>query len=164
MLPPSVVGDEAEHVDATNWPQILALCSLLEHLAPNPVVTLNRAAVAMVHGPAAGPDLPATLDSDWRTAHHHRLLAVPRRLLEQLGDHEAAAHAYREAARRTSSTSERRHLTSRTGPPHPGQGLISRGKAPTYYSCTTAVHVQLYPPVHFAGSGKITSTAAGLMN
>ncbi|WP_185302427.1 hypothetical protein [Streptomyces finlayi] len=114
MLPPSVVGDEAEHVDATNWPQILALCSLLEHLAPNPVVTLNRAAVAMVHGPAAGPDLPATLDSDWRTAHHHRLLAVRAVSWNKLGDHEAAAHAYREAARRTSSTSERRHLTSRT--------------------------------------------------
>ncbi|MEU1493537.1 hypothetical protein ACFYPA_28865 [Streptomyces sp. NPDC005775] len=42
----------------------------MEHLAPNPVVTLNRQAVATVHGPTAGPDLLATLDSDWRTAPH----------------------------------------------------------------------------------------------
>ncbi|MFF1351841.1 DUF4259 domain-containing protein [Streptomyces sp. NPDC058322] len=85
-----------------------------EPLPELPAVALNRAAVAMVPGPAAGPDLPATLESGWRAAHHHRLLAVRAHLLKQLGDHEAAAHAYREAARRTSSTSERRHLASRT--------------------------------------------------
>ncbi len=78
------------------------------------MVTLNRAvAVAMVHGPTAGLDLLATLDSDRRTADHHRLLAARAHFLEQLGDHDAAAHAYREAARRTSSTPERRHLTTR---------------------------------------------------
>ncbi|MFE3370062.1 RNA polymerase sigma factor [Streptomyces sp. NPDC059173] len=110
----AAVHDEAEHVDATDWPQILALYDLLEDLAPNPIVTLNRAvAVAMVHGPTAGLDLLATLDSDRRTAHHHRLLTARAHLLEQLGDHDAAAHAYREAARRTSSTPERRHLTTR---------------------------------------------------
>ncbi|MFE3431178.1 RNA polymerase sigma factor [Streptomyces sp. NPDC059171] len=110
----AAVHDEAEHVDATDWPQILALYDLLEDLAPNPIVTLNRAvAVAMVHGPTAGLGLLATLDSDRRTAHHHRLLTARAHLLEQLGDHDAAAHAYREAARRTSSTPERRHLTTR---------------------------------------------------
>ncbi|MFJ8888229.1 RNA polymerase sigma factor [Streptomyces sp. NPDC102402] len=118
----AAVHDEAEHVDATDWPQILALYGLLEHLAPNPVVTLNRAvAVAMVDGPAAGLDLLTTLDSDRRTAHHYRLLAVRAHLLEQLGDHAAAGHAYREAARRTSSTPERRHLMSRAVRLAPGQ-------------------------------------------
>ncbi|MFI6951794.1 RNA polymerase sigma factor [Streptomyces sp. NPDC050422] len=118
----AAVHDEAEHVDATDWPQILALYDLLEHLAPNPVVTLNRAvAVAMVHGPAAGLDLLTALDSDRRTVHHHRLLAVRAHLLEQLGDHDAAAHAYRESARRTSSTPERRHLTTRAARLTPGQ-------------------------------------------
>ncbi|MEV8227159.1 sigma-70 family RNA polymerase sigma factor [Streptomyces sp. NPDC079167] len=118
----AAVHDEAEHVDATDWPQILALYDLLEHLAPSPVVTLNRAvAVAMVHGPTTGLDLLATLDSDRRTAHHHRLLTVRAHPLEQLGDHDAAAHTYREAARRTSSTPERRHLTTRAARLTPGR-------------------------------------------
>src|SRR5690606_3884800 len=46
---------EAPSVEATDWPQILALYRVLERVAPGPVVRLNRAgAVAMVHGPAAG--------------------------------------------------------------------------------------------------------------
>ncbi|WP_433235046.1 RNA polymerase sigma factor [Streptosporangium sp. CA-135522] len=110
----AAIHDEAEHVDATDWPQILALYELLELLAPNPMVTLNRAvAVAMVHGPAAGLDLVSTLESDRRMARHHRLLATRAHLLEMLGELDAAADAYREAARRTASAPERRHLTSR---------------------------------------------------
>ncbi|MEE1752964.1 RNA polymerase sigma factor [Streptomyces sp. SP18CS02] len=110
----AAVHDEAEHVDATDWPQILALYELLEQAAPNPVVTLNRAvAVAMVHGPSAGLDLLTTLESDKRMARHHRLLATRAHLLEMLGEHDAAAHAYRDAARRATSAPERRHLASR---------------------------------------------------
>ncbi|GKQ38976.1 RNA polymerase sigma factor [Streptomyces sp. A012304] len=110
----AAVHDEAEHVDATDWPQILVLYGLLEQIAPNPMVTLNRAvAVAMVDGPAAGLDLLAALQSDKRMAGHHRLLATRAHLLELLGEHDAAADAYRDAARRTTSTPERRHLTNR---------------------------------------------------
>jgi RNA polymerase sigma factor (sigma-70 family) len=110
----AAVHDEAEHVDATNWPQILTLYELLEHITPNPMVTLNRAvAVAMVHGPAAGLDLLATLQTDKRTARHHRLLSTRAHLLEMLGQLDAAANTYRDAARRTTSAPERRHLTSR---------------------------------------------------
>ncbi|MFI6208375.1 RNA polymerase sigma factor [Streptomyces sp. NPDC051041] len=110
----AAVHDEADHVDTTDWQQILALYELLEHIAPNPVVTLNRAvAVAMVHGPAAGLDLLATLRSDKRMARHHRLLATRAHLLEMLGRHDAAADVYRDAARRALSAPERRHLTSR---------------------------------------------------
>ena len=61
----AAVHDEAPTADDTDWPQILALYELLDRVAPNPMVTLNRAvAVAMVHGPAAGLDLLATLDDD----------------------------------------------------------------------------------------------------
>jgi RNA polymerase sigma factor (sigma-70 family) len=110
----AAVHDEAEHMDATDWPQILALYELLEQVAPNPMVTLNRAvAVAMVHGPAAGLELLAALESDNRMARHHRLLATRAHLLELAGDHAAAAAAYRAAARRTTSLPERRHLTAR---------------------------------------------------
>jgi RNA polymerase sigma factor (sigma-70 family) len=110
----AAVHDEAEHMDATDWPQILALYELLEQITPNPMVTLNRAvAVAMVRGPAAGLDLLATLQSDHRMARHHRLLATRAHLLELAGEHEAAAASYREAARRATSLPERRHLTAR---------------------------------------------------
>ncbi|WP_037861806.1 RNA polymerase sigma factor [Streptomyces sp. NRRL S-340] len=119
----AAVHDEAEHVDATDWPQILALYELLEHLAPNPVVTLNRVvALAMVYGPAAGLDLLATLRSDKRMARHHRLLATTAHLMEMLGRHDAAADAYREAARRATSAPERRHLAARAARLSPGPG------------------------------------------
>jgi RNA polymerase sigma factor (sigma-70 family) len=110
----AAVHDEAESVPATDWPQVLALYELLEQVAPSPAVTLNRAvAVAMVHGPAAGLDLLATLAADRRMAHHHRLLATRAHLLELAGDRDAAAAGYRAAASRTASLPERRHLTAR---------------------------------------------------
>ncbi|MEV0082242.1 DUF6596 domain-containing protein [Saccharopolyspora sp. NPDC050642] len=110
----AAVHDEAESPEDTDWPQILVLYELLERTGPNPVVTLNRAvAVAMVHGPAAGLELLATLEQDKRIARHHRLFSTRAHLRELLGDHAAAAEAYREAARRTTSAPERRHLTSR---------------------------------------------------
>jgi predicted RNA polymerase sigma factor len=110
----AAVHDEADHIDKTDWPQILALYELLERVEPNPMVTLNRTvAVAMVHGPAAALDLLATLESDVRLARHHRLYATRAHLLELAGDHAAAAAGYREAARRTTSLPERRQLTIR---------------------------------------------------
>ncbi|NYV73403.1 RNA polymerase sigma factor [Streptomyces sp. UH6] len=109
----AAVHDEAEDTDATDWPQILALYEILERFGPNPMVSLNRAvAVAMVHGPAAGLDLVTALEADPRTARHHRLLATRAHLLELLGEHEGAAASYREAARRTTSAPERRHLSA----------------------------------------------------
>jgi predicted RNA polymerase sigma factor len=109
----AAVHDEAESMEATDWPQILGLYNLLEQISPGPVTTLNRAvAVAMVHGPAAGLDLLATLESDQRMATHHRLLATRGRLLELAGDRAAAAASYRDAARRATSLPERRHLTN----------------------------------------------------
>src|SRR3954468_3166131 len=79
----AAVHDEADHIDTTDWPQILALYELLEQIAPNPMVTLNRAvAVAKVRGPAAGLHLLAQLESDQRMARHHRLLATRAHLLE----------------------------------------------------------------------------------
>ncbi|GAA4585625.1 sigma factor-like helix-turn-helix DNA-binding protein [Planotetraspora phitsanulokensis] len=110
----AAVHDEAEHMDATDWPQILTLYELLEQMAPNPMVTLNRAvALAKVRGPAAGLHLLAQLESDHRMARHHRLLATRAHLLELAGERSAAAATYREAARRATSLPERRHLIAR---------------------------------------------------
>src|SRR5216683_4602983 len=64
----------ATHADAataeeTNWPQVHALYLILERIAPNPMVTLNRAiALAETKGPRAGLALLATLDDDERMA------------------------------------------------------------------------------------------------
>jgi RNA polymerase sigma factor (sigma-70 family) len=110
----AAVHDEAEDMDATDWPQILGLYDLLEQMEPNPMVTLNRVvAVAMVHGPAAGLEQLATLESDKRMARHHRLLATRAHLLELSGEHAQAAAAYAEAARLAPTVPERVHLTAR---------------------------------------------------
>jgi RNA polymerase sigma factor (sigma-70 family) len=110
----AAVHDEAESIDATDWPQILGLYELLEQLAPGPMVSLNRAvAVAEVAGPAAGLDLLRELESDRRLAGHHRLHATRAHLLESSGDIPGAVASYREAARRTTSLPERRYLAGR---------------------------------------------------
>ncbi|MFK0209984.1 RNA polymerase sigma factor [Streptomyces sp. NPDC090298] len=110
----AAVHDEAPSARDTDWPQILALYELLERAGPNPMITLNRAvAVSMVHGPEAGLALLDGLGADRLLARNHRLLATRAHLLELLGDRAAAAEAYREAARHTTSAPERRHLTER---------------------------------------------------
>lgn len=107
----AAVHDEASRPEETDWPQIMALYGLLEHMSDSPMVTLNRAiATAMVHGPAAGLALIASLDADGRLAGHHRLAAVRGHLLELAGEHEAAIASYGVAADRTTNTAERNYL------------------------------------------------------
>ncbi|WP_433832184.1 RNA polymerase sigma factor [Actinoplanes sp. CA-015351] len=106
----------ATHADEgpTNWRQVYALYLILERLAPNPMVRLNRAvALAEIDGPAAGLALLATLDDDPRLAGHHRLLSVRAHLLERTGDTAAALRCYREAAKGTANAAERRYLEAR---------------------------------------------------
>jgi RNA polymerase sigma factor (sigma-70 family) len=110
----AAVHAEAERAQDTDWPQILALYELLERIAPNPMVRLNRAvATAMVRGPEAGLGLLRTLEGDARVAGHHRLEAVRAHLQELAGDHQAARASYQLAARRTTSVPERRYLQDR---------------------------------------------------
>lgn len=112
----AAIHAESPSADETDWPQILALYLLLEKVAPNPMVTLNRAiALAQVEGPQAGLDLLATLDDDNRMTDNHRLDAVRAHLLERLGDLPAAREHYLAAARRTTSLPEQRYLTTKAG-------------------------------------------------
>ena len=107
----AAVHDEAPTVEETDWKQVLALYELLEHVSPNPMVTLNRAvALAMVHGPDAGLELLSTLEGDTRMAKHHRLHAVRGYLHERSGNGAAAVDSYRSAARLSSNLPERRYL------------------------------------------------------
>jgi RNA polymerase sigma factor (sigma-70 family) len=110
----AAVHDEAGRVEDTDWPEILALYTVLEGITDNPMVSLNRAiALAMVHGPAAGLEELDALDADARLAGHHRIHAVRAHLLELAGERDGAIANYQTAANRTTSVPERRYLVGR---------------------------------------------------
>ncbi|MEO8846588.1 MAG: sigma-70 family RNA polymerase sigma factor [Kofleriaceae bacterium] len=116
----AAVHDEAVSTTATDWPQILALYSVLLGFDDNPMVALSHAiAIAMVNGPAAGLSRLAELERDPRLADHHRLFAVRAHLLERLGDRAAAIENYQRAATRTTSIAERDYLLARAARKEP---------------------------------------------
>jgi RNA polymerase sigma factor (sigma-70 family) len=107
----AAVHDEAPRAEATDWPQIAALYSVLMRLADNPAVALNHAvAVAMAQGPAEGLALLDQLASDPRIKEHYRLAAVRAHLLERSGQVAAALGYYEAAAEKTASIPERNYL------------------------------------------------------
>ena len=107
----AALHDEAPNVSDTDWPQILALYDVLNGLADNPMVKLNRVvAVAMVDGPGAGLEQLQRLEHDPRIASHYRLNAVRAHLLHLSGDVGRAVECYRVAAERTPSLPERDYL------------------------------------------------------
>ncbi|MFL6112632.1 MAG: RNA polymerase sigma factor [Catenulispora sp.] len=98
----------------TDWNQVHALYLILERIAPNPMVTLNRAiALAEIAGPETGLELLSALAADERMAGHHRLLSVRAHLRELAGDRAAAHDDYRRAAKATASIAEQRYLERR---------------------------------------------------
>jgi predicted RNA polymerase sigma factor len=112
----------AEQSEDTDWREVHTLYKILERIAPNPMVTLNRAvALAEIEGPLVALRLLSALDGDPRMAGHHRLHAVRAHLQERAGDLPAAMENYGRAARATASLTERRYLDSRrsrlAGPP-----------------------------------------------
>ena len=110
----AAIHDEAADPGSTDWAQILALYALLESMAPNPMVTLNRAiALAEVRGPRAGLRVLEQLDDARALVGHHRLLAVRAHLLEMDGQVAKAREAYLGAARRTTSGPEKRYLEAK---------------------------------------------------
>ena len=110
----AAVHDEATSVDDTDWLEIVGLYRLLERIDPSPVVTLNHAvAVAMVEGPAAGLAMVDAVEAEGRLKDHHRVHLVRGHLLELAGDRDGARAELQDAARRTTSLPERRHLERR---------------------------------------------------
>ena len=110
----AAVHDEAASMADTDWPQILALYDLLERLAPNPMMTLNRA-VAVGHGGRAGGRPAGAGRAGGRQADG----AAPppaRRPGAPAGagwrQAQAAAEDYRLAARHATSLPERRYLAA----------------------------------------------------
>jgi RNA polymerase sigma factor (sigma-70 family) len=109
----AALHDEATRAEGTDWPQILALYTVLMRMSDNPMVALNHAiAAGMVHGPRHGLDLLDKVDADGRLKGHYRLDAVRAHLLERAGDRDAAIAHYRAAANRTASIPERNYLNT----------------------------------------------------
>ncbi|HLH03169.1 MAG TPA: sigma-70 family RNA polymerase sigma factor [Bryobacteraceae bacterium] len=110
----AAVHDEAETWEQTDWPQIVALYSLLVRIGDNPMVRLNYAvARAMVDGPSTGLNMLEQIEKDDRLTEHHRLYAVRAHLLEMAGDRRAALEYYERAAGGTTSLPERDYLLTR---------------------------------------------------
>jgi RNA polymerase sigma-70 factor, ECF subfamily len=102
---------EAETAEDTDWARIVRLYEWLAHVAPSPVVELNRAAaVAMRDGPERGLELIDEIDGldEYRQLHSARA-----ELLRRLGRDQEAGSAYARAIELTSNQVERRHLERR---------------------------------------------------
>ena len=110
----AAVHDEAATADATDWPEIVALYSLLAQIAPNPMVALNQAvAISMVDGP--GPASSDSTPSPTTIGSRAATGSTPSGATSSRwpGDPAAARTSYLAAARRTTSLPERRYLESR---------------------------------------------------
>ena len=100
--------------EATEWPRIAALYTLIAQRAPSPIVELNRAvAVAMAFGPDAGLQLVDVLVADGALAAYHLLPAVRGDLLARLGRGDEARTEFLRAAELTRNERERDVLLAR---------------------------------------------------
>ena len=107
----AALHDAAPSTEATDWPEILSLYSLLLRMSDNPMVALSHAiALAMVQGPVVGLSRLEELAKDPRLSTHHRLDAARGHLLERAGDLLGAIASFERAARRATSTAERDYL------------------------------------------------------
>ena len=98
----------------TDWSAVIALYDALAHIAPSPVVELNRA-VALLHsdGPQAALSATQPLLEDRRLARYHLLGAVRGDLLVRLGRHAEAAEELERAAELAPTRHERLLLLER---------------------------------------------------
>jgi len=104
----------AATAEATEWPRIAALYTLLARCAPSPIVDLNLAvAVGMAFGPGAGLQLVDALVADGALATYHLLPAVRGDLLAKLGRGDEARAEFERAAELTRNERERAVLLAR---------------------------------------------------
>lgn len=105
----AAVHSDASRSQDTDWGQIATLYDQLAHIAPTPIVELNRAVAVAETGDIPGAmRIVDHLDLDEYYLYH----ATVGDFLERVGDYEGAAMAYQRAAGLTSNEAERRHLDS----------------------------------------------------
>jgi predicted RNA polymerase sigma factor len=98
----------------TEWPRIAALYAALAHIAPSPIVELNRAvALSMAFGPAVGLELVDAIAKEPALAGYHLLPSVRGDLLAKLGRHDEARAELERAAKLTENERERAMLLER---------------------------------------------------
>jgi predicted RNA polymerase sigma factor len=108
----AALHDDAPSAEETDWSQILEWYDDLVALTKNPMAALSRAVVVgEVDGPLVGLKAVDEVADELRG--HYRVDAVRAHLHERAGDRAEAARLYVLAARRTTSTAERDHLTKR---------------------------------------------------
>jgi predicted RNA polymerase sigma factor len=99
---------------ATDWARIAALYDELAHLAPSPVVELNRAvAHGMAFGPAAGLELVDALTAEPSLATYQYLPSVRGDLLARLARFDEARVEFERAAALTLNARQRELLLER---------------------------------------------------
>ena len=100
--------------EETDWIRIAELYRELAHLAPSPIVELNRAvAVGMAFGPRAGLELVDALTSEPSLKRYHLLPSVRADLLKKMGRVDEARAEFERAASLTRNERERELLLAR---------------------------------------------------
>lgn len=100
--------------DPPDWQRIAELYEVLGRIAPSPVAAAHRAlAVGMSDGPGAGLALLEPVIAGGRLTGYAPLHAIHAELLERSGDDAAARDAWRRAADRSDSPSQRAALLAR---------------------------------------------------
>ncbi|MGW2196990.1 hypothetical protein ACWCSH_32255, partial [Streptosporangium sp. NPDC001682] len=105
--------------DDTDWERMAALYRVLAHLAPSPVVELNRAvAVSRAYGPARGLEIVDGLAAERALRGYPQLPAVRGDLLVRLGRLDEAREEFERAAELTRNERERTLFLTRAAATH----------------------------------------------
>jgi len=105
---------QARTAEETDWARIAVLYAALGHIAPSPVVELNRAvAVGRAVSPEAGLAIVDALAGESSMANYHLLWSVRGDLLEQLGRMDDARAEFERAALLSANQRERDLLMTR---------------------------------------------------
>lgn len=117
----AAIHAEAPGPAKTDWPQILALYEMLEHVEPSLATAIGRAvATAEVRGPEAGLAMLRDLSDT-----HHRTHAVRGHMLNRLGRANEARAEFLRAAELTRSIPEQRYLNKIATQVTPPRGSAS---------------------------------------
>ena len=107
---------QAPRVADTDWTRVAALYTVLSHISPSPVVTLNRAvAVGMAEGPDRGLTLLDQLNDAGTLAGYPPLSAARATFLRAVGRHAEADRAFEQAAGQTGNADTRRLYLRQVG-------------------------------------------------